>query len=213
MSDFPRCVYQCIHNLECVTIAMARGTKFAIRFVGVSDSASTSTFSHVLLKLWASGKVLSFLSISDSYSVLIRCEALMRAAERELLEIERKRQSTSTSSGEGALSGSLGSAPPKSASEAMNQKFLEITKKINEETKRLAAVRAQLQKAKSNSVTVTSEKKKESAKDKAEKDSAAVKGEDYSFDKNVANDEKKKILGVRGQVNVVPDTLLPFLCK
>lgn len=143
-----------------------------------------------------------------------RCELLMRAAERELLEIERKRQSTSGGPAGEYFSSSSAAAPVK-ASEVVNQKLQDLTKKINDETKRLAAVRAQLQKAKA----VNSEKKKKEKAAAAENGEAtaeagSVDEEDEGKGKEGGNPlEMKKILGRSGLAYPVPESLYPSLCK
>jgi len=68
-----------------------------------------------------------------------RCETLMRSAERELVEIERKRQI----GGDDALNKS------KASGELVRQRLAEITQQIQEESRRLANTRSQLQKLKS----------------------------------------------------------------
>jgi SWI/SNF-related matrix-associated actin-dependent regulator of chromatin subfamily A member 5 len=151
-----------------------------------------------------------------------RCELLMRSAERELLEIERKRQS----SGNEFVSSSAKSMTP---SEIMNQKLSEITKKVANETARLAALRSQLSKLKNSSSSLAegktpgSEGKKKSAKkaqDTAEtaeigaaegkEGDGAEKGGDA--DKNA--EEKKKASGQRGgSAHPVPESLYPTLTR
>lgn len=71
-----------------------------------------------------------------------RCETLMRSAERELLEIERKRQISDESNvhSKSKLSG-----------DHLRKRLADITLQISEESKRLANTRAQLQRIKSAS--------------------------------------------------------------
>ena len=154
----------------------------------------------------------------------------MKSAERELLEIERKRQS----SNDPTSSSSSAPAKPMSQSEIVNQKFLEITKKINDETKRLAAVRSQLQKIKAGgplTEKVPSEKKAKAEKS-ADKKAAAAKDEvaaetsmngnneegnnnhEGADEKDGEKGEKKKGTGQRGATFFpVPESLYPSLCK
>jgi SWI/SNF-related matrix-associated actin-dependent regulator of chromatin subfamily A member 5 len=151
-----------------------------------------------------------------------RCELLMRSAERELLEIERKRQSSGTE----FVSSSVKSMTP---SEIMNQKLSEITKKVANETARLAALRSQLSKLKNSSTTLAegktpgSEGKKKSAKkvqeaaETAESGTAEGKEGDSAekggdADKNA--EDKKKSSGQRGgSAHPVPESLYPTLTR
>ena len=77
-----------------------------------------------------------------------RCELLMRSAERELLEIERKRQAAD------APGGAHASTKLKVAGDQVKERLNELTKQIAEESKRLANTRSQLQKMKSSSSMV-----------------------------------------------------------
>lgn len=77
-----------------------------------------------------------------------RCELLMRSAERELLEIERKRQAAD------APGGANVSAKLKSAGDVVKERLSDLTKQIAEESKRLANTRSQLQKLKSSNSMV-----------------------------------------------------------
>jgi SWI/SNF-related matrix-associated actin-dependent regulator of chromatin subfamily A member 5 len=151
-----------------------------------------------------------------------RCELLMRSAERELLEIERKRQSSGTE----FVSSSVKSMTP---SEIMNQKLSEITKKVANETARLAALRSQLSKLKNSSTTLAegktpgSEGKKKSAKKVQEAaetaESGAAEGKEGDSaekggdaDKNA--EDKKKSSGQRGgSAHPVPESLYPTLTR
>jgi hypothetical protein len=71
-----------------------------------------------------------------------RCEMLMRSAERELIEIERKRQVAEAQASTVSKSKSVG--------DVAKERLAEITKLIAEESKRLAVTRMQLQKLKSS---------------------------------------------------------------
>ncbi len=66
----------------------------------------------------------------------------MRSAERELLEIEKKR--LPSESGNQALSST------KSVQDSMKRRMIDITKSIGDESKKLALVRAQIQKLKAS---------------------------------------------------------------
>lgn len=72
----------------------------------------------------------------------------MRSAERELLEIERKRQAAD------APNGTTVAAKLKSAGDVVKERLSELTKQIAEESKRLATTRSQLQKLKSSNSVV-----------------------------------------------------------
>jgi hypothetical protein len=69
---------------------------------------------------------------------------LMRSAERELLEIERKRQAADAPGGATTAAAKL-----KSAGDVARDRLTDLTKQIAEESKRLANTRSQLQKLKS----------------------------------------------------------------
>ena len=71
----------------------------------------------------------------------------MRSAERELLEIERKRQVAD------APGGGNGGNKLKSAGDVVKERLSELTKQIADESKRLANTRSQLQKLKTTSTT------------------------------------------------------------
>jgi hypothetical protein len=147
----------------------------------------------------------------------------MRAAERELLEIERKRQSSNDPT---SSSSSSAQAKPMTQSEIVNQKFLEITKKINDETKRLAAVRSQLQKIKAGGpLTEKSTSEKKAKSEKSDKKSNKEEAENTAEANEEGNEggaageegekgEKKKGTGQRGAAFFpVPESLYPSLCK
>jgi hypothetical protein len=77
-----------------------------------------------------------------------RCELLMRSAERELNEIERKKQVADQQASS--------STKPKGVGDVAKERLAEITKQIAEESRRLAATRATLSKIKTgglNSLT------------------------------------------------------------
>ena len=72
-----------------------------------------------------------------------RCELLMRSAERELLEIEKKRLPSEI--------GSLTVVSSKNTQDSMKRRMVDITKSIADESKKLSLIRAQIQKLKSTS--------------------------------------------------------------
>lgn len=69
-----------------------------------------------------------------------RCEMLMKSAERELSEIERKKQAAESVTQQ---------ARPRSIIDMNREKLLDLEKQIEAESRKLAAVRSQLQKTKS----------------------------------------------------------------
>jgi hypothetical protein len=91
--------------------------------------------------------ILTLLYLTKLSPYLTRCEALMRSAERELLEMERKRQA-----GDGP--GGANANKIRSAGDQVKERLSELTKQIAEESKRLATTRSQLQKLKSSASTV-----------------------------------------------------------
>jgi hypothetical protein len=224
---------------------MVLGIKSETQFENVKDFVLIFIYSLVPPKHLESGKklihlpLISFLFVALSF---YSCELLMRSAERELLEIERKRQSSGGIDTIGVTSSlSNSSASTKTPSEAMNQRLNDITKRINEETKRLAAVRAQLQKVKSGqsslaaSASLSSADKKEgsssssSANDKEEGERSiktekeegkgtGKEGKKAKIEKGEGGGEggegsKPKGSGPRGTLHIVPESLYPSLCK
>jgi SWI/SNF-related matrix-associated actin-dependent regulator of chromatin subfamily A member 5 len=143
-----------------------------------------------------------------------RCELLMRAAERELAEIERKKQAAD------AMSAS--NARPKDAVELSKSKMEVLIKEIKAESTRLAQARLQLQKMKT-----VKEAKKDGSKPATSSSSASVAtvaAEDGSPDSKAAKKPKKegddgdasksnKEVIPRASTKQVPEGLLPELCK
>lgn len=105
----------------------------------------------------------------------------MRSAERELIEIEKKKivEQPSTSS-----------ILQKNTSDLTKQRIADISKQISEESKRLANVRAQIQKIKSNNPISQVQTKNSEPK---------------------LTPEKKPISLGRVPSNSIPDDLLPEL--
>lgn len=132
----------------------------------------------------------------------------MKSAERELIEIERKRQANENKEA---------TAAAKNASEVTRQKIKEITKQIEEETKKLALARSQIKKLKSTSTTT-----KSATKEKADDSGAATtssKGKAAaaaaSADDDAGEGEGKKSGGnSRGSTSTpLPESLYPELCR
>lgn len=112
---------------------------------------------------------------------MFRCELLMRSAERELLEIEKKRLP--------AESGNLVLSSTKSVQDSMKRRMIDIAKSIGDESKKLALVRAQIQKLKAT----------HQSNDNGEKDN-----------EQKAQDKK----AVQRNTNVsVPEALYSTLCR
>lgn len=74
-----------------------------------------------------------------------RCEALMRMAEKELIEADKKKVSVAASSEGNASGGALGTL---SVTVGMRERMAELSKQIAEEARRLASTRAELMRAK-----------------------------------------------------------------
>lgn len=127
----------------------------------------------------------------------------MRSAERELLEIERKRQADSQTL-------AMTSKTKTSNSDAMRQRIQDITLQIAEESKRLAATRAQLQRLK---------KSDGRSPEKAAKSVGNAKETTPVEVKSVV--DKKAVPGGggggagagRNATHPVPESLYPELCR
>lgn len=154
-----------------------------------------------------------------------RCELLMRAAERELAEIERKKQAAD------ALSAS--NARPKDTVELSKSKMEVLLKEIKAESSRLAQARVQLQKLKTVKAAApagagSSETGKRASNDGKTSASTflADNGDNVSPDGKVVKRPKregeddggtghasKAPINPRTSTKQVPDGLLPELCK
>ena len=126
----------------------------------------------------------------------------MKSAERELAEIERKKQSAETAA-QGPKS--------RSTSELNKERIVDLEKQIDAETKKLANIRSQLQKAKptglrsKNSTTTTP--------NAAVAAVVAAAAESAAADKQQAKEAaaSTRVGGI--QQRPVPDELLPELCR
>jgi hypothetical protein len=129
---------------------------------------------------------------------------LMKSAERELLEIERKKQAADNQSLVIATS-----KPKTGNNDAMRQRVQEITQQIAEESKRLAATRAQLQRLRKSEVGV--DKVAKSAASAST--SASVK--DSTAESKPSTEKKSSTNGGVGRLpsNPVPEELYPELCR
>lgn len=176
----------------------------------------------------------TFLYHTDRLVAIVnRCEALMRSAERELLEIERKRQAADAPGGANANK-------LKSAGDQVKERLSELTKQIAEESKRLANTRSQLQKLKSTSnvvmgtgtgVTVNSTSgattsagimkaflaagagNAASANGSSTSASAASTGKGKKAAAAAANGEAPAEKHVGAVAAIVPDSCIPELCR
>lgn len=116
----------------------------------------------------------------------------MRSAERELIEIERKRQASDSQS--------TNAAKPKNAGEIVQERLAEISKQISDEARRLAYTRSQLQKIKNGNGNTSSGPGIKSFFESTEKDGSKKNSSGVN-------------LGGRGVTATVPESLYPELCK
>ena len=135
----------------------------------------------------------------------IRCELLMRSAERELAEMERKKLAAD------AMSAS--STRPRSSAELNKERMVELTHQIGLEAKRLAVSRGQLSKLKvpsnNNLVQTTLPTKGTNsnvAKDFPKKSTAP------SAHSHTSSTTSTAVMG-RPTSSTLPEGLLPELCK
>lgn len=125
----------------------------------------------------------------------------MRSAERELIEIERKKNAASEN-----LNAGVSGKTKSGANDALQVRVQEITEQIAEESKRLAAIRAQLQRMKKSEMSpkpVLLSMSSPSATASAARDAAEPKQE-----KKAAN-----MAQGRATTNPVPEELYPELCR
>lgn len=127
----------------------------------------------------------------------------MRSAERELLEIERKKQSGDVQSV------SAGVKTKSSSTEVLRQRVHEISQQIAEESKRLAATRAQLQRMRKP------EQSAERPKNGGYATSTTSCGAGESKINGSGGGEKKGSGASSGRnpSNPVPEELYPELCR
>jgi len=135
-----------------------------------------------------------------------RCETLMRSAERELAEIERKRQ----------IGGDDAQSKSKAGGELVRQRLAEITQQIQEESKRLANTRSQLQKLKSsnssNTVLGTGTGVTVNAITGATS-SAGIMKAFLGAGKSESKKSSDPSTRVGATAMTIPDTALPDLCR
>lgn len=155
-----------------------------------------------------------YLQSCSSEALGKRCEILMRSAERELAEIERKRQA--------AESASSNAQKPRSAADVNRERLAELEKQIDNESRRLANVRAQLQRIKVGKTTDSSipaastTSVVNTTKEKQVKKTSNIKVSDKETTEKLPSEKKKstsKGSARGGNLRQVPDGLLPELCK
>jgi hypothetical protein len=142
----------------------------------------------------------------------IRCESLMRLAEREIIEIDRKQQAVDSAQ-PSTSSSSL--AKSESSSAGVNddqvpsaERMLELVKQIAEEARRLANTRAELQKAKKQQAELLESEKPKSTAGKKVK-AQPVEVPTTSSEPTTAAEPTHK--GI--QKMAVPENLIPELCR
>lgn len=125
----------------------------------------------------------------------------MRSAERELTEIERKKQAVDTVN--------INSLRPRTLADINREKIADLERQIDAETKRLATIRSQLQRSKNAKVSTEPYNSKSllignSLTKLPSKDKSA---------KNEKSTSKAINIGRAAAVCPIPDGLLPELCK
>jgi hypothetical protein len=135
----------------------------------------------------------------------------MRAAERELAEIERKKSAAEAMSGGAGIVGRPAARDRDSAAELSKERMDTLLKEIKTESQRLAQARIQLSKAKSNKTAAAATSDAKSAATSAaprKKAPVAVTTDASSDAAAISAVGLGKILTTR-----VPDGYLPELCK
>jgi SWI/SNF-related matrix-associated actin-dependent regulator of chromatin subfamily A member 5 len=146
-----------------------------------------------------------------------RCETLMKSAERELLELERKRQA------QGDLNNAAagGNNVKSSASDITRLKIKEISKQIEDDTKKLALVRAQVKKLKSSAISDPTSKKKAAAaapafaiEEMAVAGNPEDEGKDFAAASRKSSGKEGSTGSTRGGIPTpLPEDLYPQLCR
>ena len=146
-----------------------------------------------------------------------RCELLMRSAERELAEIERKKQAADAMN--------TGSSRPRTSADMNKERLVELTNQIALEGKRLGRLRTQLNKVKApvSSTTTTAAPAKATVErvstgEDGRKKKASVAHVKEEKETSAARESTGSAGGERGggpgsRALLVPDGLLPELCK
>lgn len=143
-----------------------------------------------------------------------RCEALMRAAEREVAEIARKKGA----GGVGITEGGQPSAGGK-GQELTKDRMFELTKQIDEEAKRLSQLRAQLMKAKNPTAAQKAPAKAtlapltSSSSSSGPTSSSSSSSSPPSSSSAAADGDAKSKNAKSTTLKPVPDHLLPALCN
>eukprot|EP01035_Chromulina_nebulosa_P022015 gene22015-28499_t len=155
-----------------------------------------------------------------------RCEALMKSAERELSEIEKKRlaadqHSIAASAGNSGAAHSFPNAASRgfvslttsgNAVEVAKEKLAEVTRQITEEAKKLANARAQLTKTKNVVIPAASTAGGSAANMKAFLDSANNSTGPSASTATAGVEKEKSARGGSVPSCTVPEGLLPELC-
>ncbi len=181
------------------------GMKLEIPFVDQKDSVLIFSYNLVLRRPSAKGSIdhllLIFLGVLTHY--LFRCEALMRLAEKELVEMEKKKQQSEAAQ--------ASNNTQKSQTETTKQRIAELSRQIADESKKLSAVRVQMEKLKKGDSSGSKSEPKE--KVEKEKDVAETKEVASKVD-SVGEKEKEKKSKVGGSIaSPVPESLFPALCR
>jgi hypothetical protein len=153
-----------------------------------------------------------------------RCESLMRLAEREIIEIDRKQQAidsanhmTTAAASILPSEGSTTTATTTTAEDHLssNERMAELVKQIAEEARRLANTRAELQKAKKQQAEMLEADKPAKGtpgkKSKAAATSVAPETVTSTSDAAATAPAESTHKGI--QKMSVPESLIPELCR
>lgn len=133
--------------------------------------------------------------------IRFRCESLMRLAEREIIEIDRKQQAADSAN-------TSSDTAPADENLSSNERLTELVKQIAEEARRLANTRAELQKAKKQHADlVETEKLSKSTSGKKTKAQPSAPAE-APTETHTAEPGHKGIPKMP-----VPEHLVPELCR
>jgi hypothetical protein len=125
----------------------------------------------------------------------------MRSAERELMEIERKRQLNESKDGASAL---------KSSSDLARLRIKEVSKQLEDETRKLSLARAQIKKVKGQ----INPKEENQVEERVKVQKQSVFAESSPTKVSSTTASKKTTGNTRGAVsNPVPEELFPELCR
>lgn len=135
---------------------METGTASEVLFDDVSVSASTIIYYPALQRFWERGTILRccVLACLAVTIPVARCEALMRMAEKELSEMDKKK-SVASNAAKTDSGATVGVAANANSSAGTRERLSELSKHIAEEARRLALTRGELLKAKGGSSSVS----------------------------------------------------------